>query len=126
MSSSSLLLKKVPATSLATSEPPPEWFGNGRNEPANPAWSNPNWLKVVKKNTKKTTTKKTQKNPHTTPHHRSTVANTQQLQSRFHFNFAESHSGRNNFGVLRVLNDDLVQPDRGFGTHPHNDMEIVT
>jgi redox-sensitive bicupin YhaK (pirin superfamily) len=48
------------------------------------------------------------------------------LKSRFHFNFAEYHSGRNNFGVLRVMNDDLVQPDRGFGEHPHRDMEIVT
>merc|ERR1712159_863460 len=33
---------------------------------------------------------------------------------------------RSNFGVLRVMNDDLVQPARGFGTHPHRDMEIVT
>lgn len=31
-----------------------------------------------------------------------------------------------NFGVLRVLNDDLVQPKTGFGTHPHQDMEIVS
>lgn len=30
------------------------------------------------------------------------------------------------FGVLRVMNDDLVQPKRGFGTHPHRDMEICT
>lgn len=30
------------------------------------------------------------------------------------------------FGPLRVLNHDLVQPGRGFGTHPHRDMEIVT
>lgn len=28
--------------------------------------------------------------------------------------------------MLRVMNDDLVQPSRGFGTHPHRDMEIVT
>jgi len=28
--------------------------------------------------------------------------------------------------VLRVMNDDLVQPARGFGTHPHRDMEIMT
>jgi len=49
------------------------------------------------------------------------------LKSRFHFNFAEYHSGTNvDFGVLRVLNDDLVQPKRGFGTHPHRNMEIFT
>eukprot|EP00040_Diaphanoeca_grandis_P006392 m.37253 g.37253 ORF g.37253 m.37253 type:complete len:306 (-) comp17611_c1_seq1:196-1113(-) len=48
------------------------------------------------------------------------------LKSIFHFNFAESHSGRNNFGVLRVMNDDLVQPKRGFGTHSHSNMEIAT
>src|SRR6187431_2031034 len=27
---------------------------------------------------------------------------------------------------LRVINDDLVMPGRGFGTHPHRDMEIIT
>ena len=49
------------------------------------------------------------------------------LKSRFHFSFAEYHNHRNgNFGVLRVMNDDLVQPARGFGEHPHRDMEIVT
>ncbi|MCX6141511.1 MAG: pirin family protein [Candidatus Kapabacteria bacterium] len=31
-----------------------------------------------------------------------------------------------NFGMLRVLNDDLVAPGEGFGTHPHNNMEIIT
>ena len=30
------------------------------------------------------------------------------------------------FGVLRVLNDDLVQPGTGFGTHAHQNMEIVS
>ena len=30
------------------------------------------------------------------------------------------------FGVLRVMNDDLVQPLRGFGPHPHRDAEICT
>lgn len=30
------------------------------------------------------------------------------------------------FGILRVMNDDLVQPKRGFGEHPHRDVEICT
>ena len=30
------------------------------------------------------------------------------------------------FRTLRVINDDLVMPGRGFGTHPHRDMEIIT
>jgi len=33
---------------------------------------------------------------------------------------------RVNFGMLRVLNDDIVAAGQGFGTHPHNDMEIVS
>lgn len=49
------------------------------------------------------------------------------LKSRFHFSFAEYHDPkRSNFGVMRVMNDDLVQPARGFGRHGHRDMEIVT
>lgn len=48
------------------------------------------------------------------------------LKSRFHFNFAEYSGGPSSFGVLRVMNDDLVQPARGFDTHPHRDMEILT
>jgi redox-sensitive bicupin YhaK (pirin superfamily) len=49
------------------------------------------------------------------------------LRSLFHFSFAEYHNTRNTgFGVLRVMNDDLVQPSRGFGEHPHGDMEICT
>jgi quercetin 2,3-dioxygenase len=49
------------------------------------------------------------------------------LQTRFHFAFAEYDNPANEFfGVIRVLNDDLVQPERGFATHSHQDMEIVT
>lgn len=49
------------------------------------------------------------------------------LFSRFHFSFAEYYNPKNQaFGVLRVMNDDLVQPKRGFGAHPHRDMEICT
>ena len=31
-----------------------------------------------------------------------------------------------NFGALRVLNDDTIAPGMGFGTHPHENMEIIT
>jgi len=49
------------------------------------------------------------------------------LKSRFHFSFAEYMNRHNtNFGVLRVMNDDLVQPKRGFGMHGHRDAEICT
>jgi hypothetical protein len=30
------------------------------------------------------------------------------------------------FGLLRVLNDDIVSPGMGFGTHPHDNMEIIS
>jgi len=49
------------------------------------------------------------------------------LQSRFHFSFAEYQDRENmHFGVLRVMNDDIIAPHTGFGTHPHHDMEIIT
>ncbi|MFQ5924835.1 MAG: pirin family protein [Dehalococcoidia bacterium] len=55
------------------------------------------------------------------------VANRGWLISRFHFSFAEYYNPQNvHFGVLRVLNDDIVQPSTGFGTHPHENMEIVS
>ncbi len=46
----------------------------------------------------------------------------------FHsFSFANWHNPRRmGFGKLRVLNDDIVAPGRGFGLHPHDNMEIVT
>lgn len=49
------------------------------------------------------------------------------LKSRFHFSFAEYREWANSaFGVLRVMNDDLVQGKRGFGEHGHSNMEIIT
>ncbi|PRM98950.1 pirin family protein [Aliarcobacter cryaerophilus] len=49
------------------------------------------------------------------------------LQSRFHFSFAEYRNPANmHFGVLRVLNDDLIQAKTGFDTHPHDNMEIIS
>ena len=49
------------------------------------------------------------------------------LESKFHFSFAEYYNPNNmNFGVLRVINDDLIQPNTGFEIHPHRDMEIIS
>lgn len=49
------------------------------------------------------------------------------LQSIFHFSFSEYFSPLNiNFGILRVINDDLIAPNTGFDTHPHQDMEIIS
>lgn len=49
------------------------------------------------------------------------------LDSHFHFSFAEYYNPKNmQFGVLRVINDDLIQSHTGFDTHPHKDMEIIT
>lgn len=49
------------------------------------------------------------------------------LQSFHTFSFANYHNPeRMNFGVLRVLNDDTVSGGMGFGTHPHDNMEIVS
>jgi redox-sensitive bicupin YhaK (pirin superfamily) len=49
------------------------------------------------------------------------------LQSNFSFSFADYYDPSNmNFGPLRVLNDDVVAPQTGFGMHPHRNMEIIT
>lgn len=55
------------------------------------------------------------------------VSNLGWLESRFHFSFADYYNPENmNFGVLRVINDDIVHPQSGFGTHPHKNMEIIS
>lgn len=49
------------------------------------------------------------------------------LDSYHTFSFDEYFdSDRLNFGALRVLNDDKVAPGKGFRTHPHQNMEVVT
>ena len=49
------------------------------------------------------------------------------LNAHHSFSFANYHDPqRMHFGVLRVLNDDIVAPSMGFGTHPHDNMEIIT
>jgi redox-sensitive bicupin YhaK (pirin superfamily) len=49
------------------------------------------------------------------------------LQSKHTFSFANYYNpDRMHFGVLRVLNDDTVASGMGFGTHPHDNMEIIS
>lgn len=49
------------------------------------------------------------------------------LDSHHTFSFANYYNPeRMHFGALRVLNDDVVTPAKGFGTHPHDNMEIIS
>lgn len=49
------------------------------------------------------------------------------LNAYHSFSFASWYNPeRIQFGMLRVLNDDTVAPGMGFGTHPHDNMEIIT
>ena len=49
------------------------------------------------------------------------------LNANYSFSFASYFNPtRMNFGALRVLNDDTISPGKGFGTHPHDNMEIIT
>lgn len=49
------------------------------------------------------------------------------LKSMHSFSFGQYYNPeRMGFGLLRVINDDQVAPSQGFGTHPHQDMEIIS
>jgi redox-sensitive bicupin YhaK (pirin superfamily) len=55
------------------------------------------------------------------------MANHGWLDTKHSFSFASYYNPeRMHFGVLRVLNDDTVAPGMGFGTHPHDNMEIIS
>ncbi|MBV8061416.1 MAG: pirin family protein [Alphaproteobacteria bacterium] len=49
------------------------------------------------------------------------------LNAHHHFSFGHYwNPERVQFGQLRVINDDIIAPQAGFGTHPHDNMEIIT
>jgi len=49
------------------------------------------------------------------------------LKTWHSFSFASYYNpDRMHFGALRVLNDDIIAAGMGFGTHPHDNMEIIT
>ena len=62
-----------------------------------------------------------------TPANKRYTAKSDWLESNFSFSFGPYYNENNiQFGPLRVLNDDIIQPEGGFGIHPHREAEIVS
>ena len=54
-------------------------------------------------------------------------ANNEWLNTYHSFSFANYYNPEKmHFGALRVLNDDTISAGKGFGIHPHDNMEIIT
>ena len=55
------------------------------------------------------------------------ISSREWLESKHSFSFAE-HSDPywDNFGKIRVINEDIISPNSGFGSHSHSNMEIIT
>ena len=55
------------------------------------------------------------------------VKNIGWLKSNFTFSFSSYYNPlKNGFGLLKVFNDDFVEAGKGFGLHPHTNMEIIS
>lgn len=55
------------------------------------------------------------------------VGNYDWLQAKYSFSFGGYYNPeRVHFGMLRVINNDIIAPAMGFGSHPHDNMEIIT
>ncbi len=49
------------------------------------------------------------------------------FKAKYSFSFGQWHNpGRMEFGALRVFNDSIIQPHKGFPEHPHDNMEVIT
>ena len=59
--------------------------------------------------------------------HERFISSREWLKSKHSFSFAEhSDSAWDNFGTIRVINEDIISPHSGFGSHSHSNMEIIT
>ena len=59
--------------------------------------------------------------------HERFISNREWLNSKHSFSFAEHRDPKwNNFGKIRVINEDIISPNSGFDMHSHSDMEIIT